>query len=91
MDQWKNLLGSKILDVSYEETVEDVEKQSKRMLDFLGLPFEESVLSFHESKDLVRTPSTSQVRKPIYKSAVEAWKKYENHLGPLIESLNPQD
>lgn len=90
INEWKNLLGSKILEVSYEETVEDIEKQSKRMLDFLGLPFEESVLSFHESKDLVRTPSTSQVRKPIYKSAVEAWKKYEEHLDPLIESLNPQ-
>ena len=88
MDKWKDLLGDKILDVSYEQTVGDVEKQSKRMLDFLGLPFEESVLNFHESKDLVRTPSTSQVRKPIYKSAVDAWKKYEDHLGPLIESLN---
>jgi tetratricopeptide (TPR) repeat protein len=91
MGEWNNLLKGKILEVSYEETVKDVEKQSKRMLDFLGLPFEESVLSFHESKDLVRTPSTSQVRKPIYKSAVEAWKKYEDHLGPLIESLNLQD
>jgi hypothetical protein len=58
---------------------------------FLDLPFEKSVLNFHESKDLVRTPSTSQVRNPIYKSAVDAWKKYEDHLGPLIESLNLQD
>jgi hypothetical protein len=49
MDEWKNLLKGKILDVSYEETVGDVETQSKRMLDFLGLSFEESVLSFHVS------------------------------------------
>ena len=69
-------MGDKILDVSYEQTVGDVEKQNKRMLDFLGLPFEESVLRFHESKDLVRAPCTSQVRKPIYKSAVEARRKY---------------
>ena len=91
MGEWSKLLEGKILNVSYEETVEDIEKQSRRIFDFLGLPFEESVLSFHESKDLVRTPSTSQVRKPIYKNAVEAWKKYEDHLGPLIDSLNPSD
>ena len=88
MDEWKRLLPGKILDVSYEETVEDIETQSRRILDFLGLPFEESVLNFHQSKDLVRTPSTSQVRKPIYQSAVHAWKKYEDQLGPLIESLD---
>jgi tetratricopeptide (TPR) repeat protein len=87
MQEWKHLLGDRILDVSYEETVSDIEGQSRRILEFLGLPFEETVLDFHESKDLVRTPSTSQVRKPIYKSAVQAWKRYEEYLGPLIENL----
>jgi hypothetical protein len=58
-------------------------------LDFLDLPFEQEVLNFHQSKRLVRTPSASQVRQPIYKSAVQAWKKYEDHLGPLLEALEP--
>lgn len=87
MDHWKSLLPGKILAVGYEETVTDIETQSRRMLDFLGLPFEESVLNFHESKSLVRTPSTSQVRKPIYKHAVHAWKRYEKQLQPLIKAL----
>ena len=88
MDHWKKLLPGKILEVGYEETVADVEAQSRRLLDFLGLPFEESVLDFHASKSLVRTPSTSQVRRPIYKEAVHAWKRYEKQLQPLIETLN---
>jgi len=87
MDEWKRLLPGRILDVCYEETVEYPEKQSRRMLEFLGLPFEESVLKFYQSKSLVRTPSTSQVRKPIYKDAIHAWKRYEQQLQPLIESL----
>jgi len=58
------------------------------MLDFLDLPFEQSVMNFHESKNLVRTPSTSQVRKPIYKDAVHAWKRYEKQLAPLVDALN---
>jgi tetratricopeptide (TPR) repeat protein len=88
MNSWQSLFPGRILEVSYEETVDDVERQARRMLDFLGLPFEQSVLNFHESKNLVRTPSTSQVRKPIYKEAVHAWKRYEKQLAPLIEALN---
>lgn len=87
MDEWKCLLQGRILDVRYEDTVEDIEKQSRRILNFLDLPFEQSMLEFHLSKDLVRTPSTSQVRRPIYKSAVKAWKRYEDHLAPLIKAL----
>lgn len=88
MNQWKTLLPDRILDVQYEETVADIEAQSRRIFHFLDLPYEDSVLDFHKSKDLIRTPSASQVREPIYKDAVRAWKKYEAHLGPLIESLN---
>ena len=70
-----------------EDTVEDIEAQSRRLLDFLDLPFEEGVLSFYATKRVVKTPSASQVREPIYKSSIAAWKKYEKHLGPLIENL----
>jgi tetratricopeptide (TPR) repeat protein len=87
IEEWKRLLPGKILEVGYEETVGNIEKQARRIFEFLDLPFEQSVLDFHQSKSLVRTPSTSQVRKPIYKSAVQAWKKYEEHLEPLIKAL----
>ena len=62
--------------------------QGRRMLDFLDLPFEESVLDFYKTKRLVKTPSASQVRQPIYGDALQAWRKYEQHLGPLIDTLD---
>ena len=87
MNAWKELLPGRILDVCYEDTVADLEQQARRLLDFLGLEFEEQVLAFHESSRLVRTPSASQVRQPIYRDSVRAWKKYEKQLSPLIDTL----
>jgi tetratricopeptide (TPR) repeat protein len=87
MNSWHSLFPGRILNVQYEDTVEDIEAQSRRLLGFLDLPFEEGVLSFYATKRVVKTPSASQVREPIYKSSIAAWKKYEKHLGPLIENL----
>jgi hypothetical protein len=88
MQRWKTMFPDRILDVRYEDTVADIEKQSRRILDFLDLAFEEKVLEFHKTERLVKTPSASQVRQPIYTDSVEAWKNYEKHLGPLIDNLN---
>ena len=87
MQDWHSMFPGRILDVRYEETVADIEGQSRRMLEFLELPFEEGVLEFHKTRRLVKTPSASQVRQPIYSDSVAAWKNYEHHLGPLIENL----
>ncbi len=87
MQRWHEMFPGRILDMRYEDTVADIETQSRRMLDFLGLPFEEGVLEYHKTKRLVKTPSASQVRQPIYKDRLAAWKKYEKHLGPLIENI----
>jgi hypothetical protein len=76
-----------MLEVSYEDTVADVAAQSHRMLDFLGLPFDDAVLDFHSTRRLVRTPSATQVRQPIYTDSVRAWKRYEKYIGPLFEAL----
>ena len=62
-------------------------RQARRMLDFLELPFEPAVLDFYKTKRVVKTPSASQVREPIYASSVGRWKPYEAFLGPLIEAL----
>ena len=63
--------------------------ESAERLDFpdSAAQFEEQVLAFHESSRLVRTPSASQVRQPIYRDSVRAWKKYEKQLSPLIDTL----
>ena len=87
MDQWKAMYPQRILDVHYEDTVEDINTQCVRLVEFLGLAFEPKMLEFYSTERLVRTPSASQVRKPIYKSSVQAWKKYEQHLQPLVEAL----
>ena len=87
MQDWHKMFPGRILDVRYEDTVGDIDAQSRRLLDFLDLPFEESVLEFHKTKRLVKTPSASQVRQPIYKDSVAAWKKYEKHLQALVDTF----
>lgn len=89
MNHWKALFPGKILDVHYEQMVVDQEGQSRRLLDFCELPWEDGVLSYHETKRPVFTASTAQVREPIYTSALGRWKHYEKHLGPLFDALGP--
>lgn len=88
MEFWLGCYPEQILTVDYEDTVGDLEAQARRMLDFLGVKFESQVLSFFDNRRAVLTPSASQVRQPIYKDSVSAWKRYEKHLGPLIRSLD---
>ena len=88
MDHWEEVLPGKILRVNNEEVIQDLEGQVSRILDFLGLPFEEACVSFHETDRLVRTASSEQVRKPINKEGVDRWKPYAKHLKPLVEVLD---
>jgi tetratricopeptide (TPR) repeat protein len=90
MDKWKEMYPHRILDIHYEDTVADIKAQCIRLVEFLGLAFEPAMLEFYSAERLVRTPSASQVRQPIYKSSVQAWKKYEQHLQPLVSALGPE-
>ncbi len=90
MDHWDAVLPNKILRVNNEDIIDDLEGQVSRMLDFLGLPFEESCITFYETDRSVRTASSEQVRKPINKSGMHRWKPYAQHLGPLIDGLGPK-
>ena len=89
MDHWHQLIPGYVLDVQYEHVVADLETQVRRILDFCGLPFEESCLRFHETERAVKTASSEQVRQPIYSSSVHLWRNYESHIGDLIEVLEP--
>ena len=89
MDHWHDGLPGTILDVNYEDVVDDLEGQVRRILDYCGLDFEDSCLRFHETERSVKSASSEQVRKPIYRSAVNTWRHYESHLGALIETLEP--
>lgn len=90
MDHWDEVLPGKILPVQYENIVADTETQVRRILDYLELPFEKSCLEFHKTKRSVRTPSSEQVRQPIFKSGLEQWRNFEPWLDPLKEALGPQ-
>jgi hypothetical protein len=74
----------------YEDVVADPEREVRRILDYCGLPFEDSCLRFYESDRAVRTASSEQVRQPIYTSALEQWRQYERWLGPLKAVLRPK-
>jgi hypothetical protein len=76
-----------ILRVSYESLVANPEAEIRRMLDYCGLPFDERCLRFWETERAVLTPSALQVRKPIYRDALEQWKNFEPWLGELKAAL----
>jgi tetratricopeptide (TPR) repeat protein len=88
MDHWQSVLPGRIHFVQYERLVEDTEGEIRRMLEYCGLPFEEGCLRFWESDRAVATPSAEQVRRPIYRDAVEQWRNFEPWLGPLKEALS---
>jgi hypothetical protein len=77
------------LEVDYENVVDDIETQARRILDYLGLPWDPACLDFYKTKRTVRTASLNQVRKPIYSSSSGRWKKHAAQLEPLIDALGP--
>jgi tetratricopeptide (TPR) repeat protein len=88
MDHWDAVTPGFVLRVLHEDVVDDLETQVRRILDFCGLPFEQSCLDFHKTKRAVKTPSSEQVRQPIYRSGLDYWRNYEPWLGPLKDSLD---
>ena len=80
MDFWNSCFPGSIHTVMYEDVIENPESEVKSMIDFLGLEFQESCLSFYESKRPVKTASSEQVRQPIYKSALNYWKNFDTDL-----------
>lgn len=87
MAHWRKVLPNKFLDLDYEKLTEDFENETRRLIDFLDLPWDPACLTFHESTAAVRTFSRNQVRNPIYKTSVGRWRRYERELHPLIEAL----
>ena len=89
MDHWETVLPGKVLRVHYEDVVADIDTQVRRILDHCGLPFEEGCINFHQTDRSVRTPSSEQVRQPIYKSGLLQWQNFDRWLDPLREALGP--
>ena len=87
MAHFDAILPGRIHRVSHEAILDDPETEIRALLAYLGLPFEEACLNFHQNKRAVRTASSEQVRRPINRDGVDQWKPYEAHLGPLKAAL----
>jgi hypothetical protein len=84
---WREVLPLQGLEITYEDLVSQQRLNTQRLLEFLGLPWDERCLAFHNTSRSVTTASAWQVRQPMYKSAVNRWRHYEKYLGPLQQML----
>ena len=90
MDHWRAVLPGRVIDVVYEELVAYPERRIRWLVsEACGLEWSESCLAFHEADRPVLTASAAQVRRPIFRSSVERWRRHQHRLGPLFEALGP--
>ena len=89
MAHFDEVAAGSIYRVVHEQLLADPEAEIRKLLDYLGLPFDEACLNFHETKRPVRTASAEQVRRPIDPAGVESWKRFEGWLDPLKAALGP--
>jgi tetratricopeptide (TPR) repeat protein len=89
MAHFDAVLPGRVHRVIYERMVDDTEGEVRRLLEHCGLPFEEACLRFYENDRAVRTASSEQVRRPIYRDGVDQWRRYADWLGPLEAALGP--
>jgi tetratricopeptide (TPR) repeat protein len=88
MDHWDQTFPGSILKVQHEDVLNNLEAEVARILNYCGLPFEQSCVDFHKTERAVRTPSSEQVRQPIFKTSMEQWRNYETFLAPLKQALS---
>ncbi len=89
MAHWRQILPpGQMLEIDYEETVADLEGQARRLVEFVGMEWDDACLSFHENKRAVVTASHDQVRQPIYNTSVGRWKRYGPKVTPLVEAFS---
>jgi hypothetical protein len=90
MEHWDRVLPGKVLRVHYEHMVADPEAEVRRLLEYIDVPFEQACVDFHKTKRSVRTPSSEQVRQPIFTSGLDYWRNYEAFLGTMRANLEQE-
>ena len=88
MAHWKAVLPIPVMDMMYEEFIDDFDVMARSLLNFCGLGWDDSVLAFHRSDNNCYTASYAQVRKPLYKSSLNRWRNYATYIQPLIDRLD---
>ena len=87
MDHWHDLYPNKIYDICYEDLTMNQEEETKKLIEYCELEWDENCLNFHNNKRAVKTASAMQVRMEMYQGSSEKWKKYQEYLQPLIKGL----
>ena len=87
MEHWREVLPGRFMEIEYEQIIDNPETSVRQVLDYCDLPWDDRCMEFHKTERNILTASNLQVRQPIYKSAVQRWRNYEKHLGPLLEAL----
>ncbi len=87
MRHWSALLGDRLIDAAYEDIVADTEGSARRIINAIGLEWNDSCLGFHTRSGVVATASVRQVRRPIYSSSIGRWRNYEPFIGELVDGL----
>lgn len=88
MYHWQQTFPGEILELQYEDVVDDLEGSARKMLDYIGVAWDAKVMKFNELDRAVKTASVWQVRQPIYKTSKAKWKRYEKYLEPLLKGTN---
>jgi hypothetical protein len=91
IQHWQELFPERILEVRYEDLVDDFENQIKRILTYCGLEYEDGVWNFHQHSRSVRTASVRQVRQPINRKGIGTWEPYQEHLKEWLDDTSPWD
>jgi len=87
MAHWRSVLPNRMVEVRYEDLVRRPADEARRLLAGVGLDWEPACLAFHENRAPTATASAAQVRRPIYRTSVELWRRYEDELAPLARTL----
>ena len=88
MSFWHELFPERIYDISYENLVNNQEHETRKLIEYCELDWDENCLNFHKNKRVVGTASVSQVRREMFQGSSEIWKKYQGYLEPLINKLS---
>ena len=91
MAHWQESLPLDLYEISYQALVDDLEGQTRALIEHMGLDWDERCLRFYDTKRSIQTASNWQVRQPLYRRSRERWKCYEAYLGELFDALDTRD
>jgi Sulfotransferase domain. len=87
MEHWRKVFDEPFLEIEYEELVNNAEKESRRMIEYVGLDWDDRCLEYYATNRTIKTASNWQVRQPVYRDSVKRWKNYEPYLDTLRNAL----